>query len=166
MADPFAIIGLVDTAFGLGCKIYAFFSALKDAPKEIHRFHEELGVFNAVLEDVKQYVKVFTGSSFATEDGIKLKIIEMTLKQCEAEFRDIYDAIKTQDEKLSLSTLKKLGSSSSWVFDCDERERSTKRLSRARESLTIAFSSVNRSRESAKSGFESRTREDQESDSA
>ena len=49
MADPFAIIGVLDTAFGLGCKIYAFFSALSDAPREIRDFVEELGVLNSVF---------------------------------------------------------------------------------------------------------------------
>jgi hypothetical protein len=144
MPDPFAIIGLVDTAFGLGCNIYAFFSALKDAPKEINSFVEELGVCNSVLEEVRKYVKAFAASSFATGDALTLEIVEITLKQCESEFRDIHDAIKTQEEKLSLSTLRKLGSSASWVFDSDERDKSTQRLSRARAALEMALSSINR----------------------
>ena len=80
MPDPISIIGLADTAFGLGCKIYAFFSAMKDAPKEIRAFTEELRVFNAVLEEVKGYIKAFTVSSFATEDALTLEIVEITLK--------------------------------------------------------------------------------------
>ena len=96
MADPFAIIGLVDTVFGLGCNIYAFFSSLKDAPKEIRNFVEELEVFKSVLEEVRKYVKAFTVSSFVTEDALTLDIVEIALKQCEFEFQDIHDAIKIQ----------------------------------------------------------------------
>ncbi|KAF2100603.1 hypothetical protein NA57DRAFT_74205 [Rhizodiscina lignyota] len=139
MADPFSIIGLVDTAFGLGCNIYAFFSALSDAPSEIHSFAEELGVFNSVLQEVKDYVKVFKSSTFANQDELNLEIVGATLKQCNAEFSDIYDAIKDKEVKQSLSFLKRLGSSSSWVFDEDEREKSTQRLNRARQTLLLPY---------------------------
>lgn len=142
MPDPISIISLVDTAFGLGSKIYTFFSAMKDAPKEIHSFAEELGIFNAVLEEVRKYIKAFTRSSFALEDALTLEIVEITLKQTETEFQDIYDAIKKQDGKLSYSILKKLGSSSAWVFDRDEREKSTQRITRARANLETALSSM------------------------
>ena len=142
MPDPISIIGLADTAFGLGCKIYAFFSAMKDAPKEIRAFTEELRVFNAVLEEVKGYIKAFTVSSFATEDALTLEIVEITLKQSETEFQDIYNAIKAQDEKLSYSILTKLGSSSAWVFNSGERDKSTQRISRARANLETALYSM------------------------
>jgi hypothetical protein len=144
MPDPFAIIGLVDTAFGLGCKIYAFLSALKDAPKEIRSFVEEIRVFNSVLEEVKKYVKAFTASSFVTEDALKLEIVEIALKQCESEFRDIQDAIKPREESPSLSPLRKFGSSSSWIFDSVGRDKSTFRMSRARAALETALTTINR----------------------
>jgi hypothetical protein len=110
--------------------------------KSWYSFAEELGVFNAVLEEVKKYIKAFTVSSFATEDALTLEIVEITLKQCETEFQDIHDAIKIQDEKLSYSMLKKLGSSSAWVFNSDERDKSTQRLSRARANLETALHST------------------------
>jgi hypothetical protein len=94
------------------------------------------------LEEVKKYIKAFTVSSFATEDALTLEIVEITLKQCETEFQDIHDAIKIQDEKLSYSMLKKLGSSSAWVFNSDERDKSTQRLSRARANLETALHST------------------------
>ena len=144
MPDPLAIISLVDTAFGLGCDIYNFFSELKDAPKEIHRYIKELGVFNLVLKEIAKSVAVFAGSSFVTEDALTLEIVEITLKQCESEFRDIHDAIRTQKKALLLSVFRRLASSSCWVFDSDERDKSTQRLSRARAALELALSTVNR----------------------
>jgi hypothetical protein len=142
MVDPFEIIGLVDTVFGWGCKIYAFFSALKDAPTEIRSFTEELRTFNSVLQEVKDYVKAFNSSIFVTYDEVNLEIIGVTLKQCNAEFWDIYDTIKDKKANQSLSVLRKLGSSSSWVFDTDERERSIRRLGQARETLILAISTI------------------------
>ena len=144
MPDPLAIIGLVDTAIRLGCDIYNFFSDLKDAANEIHGYVKELGVFNLVLKEVGNYVTAFTVSSFVTEDAITLEIVEITLKQCESEFRDIHDAIRTQRKGLSLPILRKLGSSSCWVFDSGERDKSTQRLSRARAALEMALSTINR----------------------
>lgn len=142
MPDSIPIIDLVNAAFGLGCKICAFLSAMKDAPKEIRNFAEELGVFNSVLEDVKKYIEALAGSSFVTEDALKLEIVEITLRQCETEFQDIYDAIKKQNQELSYSTLAKLGTSSAWFFDSDERDKSIQRIIRARANLETALSNM------------------------
>ncbi|KAF2971992.1 hypothetical protein GQX73_g1638 [Xylaria multiplex] len=140
MADPFAIISLVDTVFGLGCKVYDFFSAVKDAPLEIRSFANELSVFNSVLQEVKEYVKAFRTSGFSTRDELNLELVGVTLKQCNAELWDIYDAVKDKDAKQSLSFLTRLGSSSSWVFNKEERVKSTERLNRARDTLTVVIS--------------------------
>jgi hypothetical protein len=43
---------------------------------------------------------------------------------------------------LSYSMLKKLGSSSAWDFNSDERDKSTQRLSRARANLETALHST------------------------
>jgi hypothetical protein len=78
MPDPFAIISLVDTAFGLGCKIYAFFSALKDAPKEIHSFVEEVRVFDSVLEEVNETIYACEREyELYTKDRIKDLILKL-----------------------------------------------------------------------------------------
>lgn len=140
MADPFAILSLVDTVFGLGCKVYEFFSAVRDAPLEIQSFVNELSTLNSVLQEVKDYVKASITSAFSTREEINLELVGVTLKQCNVELRDIYDAVSDKDAKLSLSFLKKMKSSSSWVLDSDEREKSTQRLSRARDTLALAIS--------------------------
>ncbi|KAL9096699.1 MAG: hypothetical protein Q9165_001187 [Trypethelium subeluteriae] len=113
---------------------------MKDAPIELRSFANELSVFNSVLQEVKEYVKAFRTSGFSTRDELNLELVGVTLKQCNAELWDIYDAIKDKDAKQSLSFLRRLGSSSSWVFDRDERVKSTERLNRARDTLTVAIS--------------------------
>lgn len=75
-------------------------------------------------------------------DSLDLEIAGITLKQCNEEFRDIYDAIKDRDPNMSLSVLKKVKSSTAWVFHRDEREKSTQRLSRARATLPLAISTL------------------------
>lgn len=140
MADPFAILSLVDTVFGLGCKVYEFFSAVQDAPLEIRSFANELFVLNSVLKEVKGYLKAFRTSSLSARDELHLDLVGVTLKQCNAELWDIYDAVKEKDSKQRLPLSKRLGSSSSWVLDRDERIKSTERLSRARDTLAIQTS--------------------------
>lgn len=144
MGDPVAIISLVDVVFRWGSKIYDFFSALDNASAEIKSFVQELETFNAVLREVKEYINVFNTSTLAPPDDVNLDIVGVTLEQCNVEFRDIYDTIKDKNPHQYHSIFRKFKDSSSWVFDADERERSTQRLSRARETLALAMSTISR----------------------
>jgi len=139
MADPFAIISLVDTVFGLGCKVYEFVSAVKDAPLEIRNFANELSVLNSVLKEVKEYVKAFRTSTLSTQNKMDLEIVGIALKQCNVELWNLYTAVKDLDADQRSSFPKRLGSSSSWVFNSEERTKSIEMLILARGSLGIAI---------------------------
>lgn len=116
MADPFAIIALADTVFGLSCKLYAFFSAVHDAPEEITSLCSELQQLQMIFPAVKSYASELSISPTILQDGISQPMIACALQACESEFCALWKVVEKFDLKLSLSTPVRLLNKMAWVF--------------------------------------------------
>ena len=84
--DPGTILELTCSVLELSQKLYKFFKAIHDAPEEIREYLSAFESARRVFVDIQEYVEMYQMSAFAMEDGIRLRVIEPALKDCELEF--------------------------------------------------------------------------------
>ncbi|MCJ1251270.1 hypothetical protein MMC30_008501 [Trapelia coarctata] len=108
MADPLSvtasvagIVSLADILLRTGKEVYAFFSAVKEASKNIQSMLVELQQFDGILISIKKNADSFNNSLFTTDDGHSASGLLTDLQYCEAEFKIQQSTTKTH-EKLSI----------------------------------------------------------------
>ena len=80
MTDSFSTIGLGDTSLTIDCKMYAFFSALADAPEDINGLLAELQWLNAMLDEFRMYTTAYHQPPFSFNDDYKRSLVFATLE--------------------------------------------------------------------------------------
>jgi hypothetical protein len=69
-----------------------------------------------------------------------MSLIQVTVEQCESEFKDIQVAVQKLDPAQGLNFFRTLANKSSWVFSRDEIEKLTKRFERSHQILLMSLS--------------------------
>ncbi len=91
MADPFSVtagaVSLADVLWRTSKELCAFFSALKNASKNVQSVWRELQDLEGILLSINNHAESYDKSLFSTEDGLSASGLWTALKQCEKEFK-------------------------------------------------------------------------------
>ena len=136
--DPISILELTDTVLTLSQKLYKFFKAIHDASQHIREYLSILETVRCVFVDIKEYVEMHQLSPFAMEDGMQLRVIEPTLKDCELEFSLQLSYIENLQPKESFSVFTKSKKQAQWVLGKETIEGLTKKLEKLQHLLSLA----------------------------
>ena len=136
--DPVTILELTCSVLALSLKIYKFFRAIHDAPEEIREYLSALETTRRVFMDIQEYVEMHQMSAFALEDGMRLRVIEPALKDCELEFSlqlSFVESLQPEQRSSLFARSKKQGQ---WVLNKDTIEGLTKKLEKLQRLLSLA----------------------------
>ena len=136
--DPVTILELTGTVLALSQKIYKFFKAIHDAPEEIRDYLSALETTRHVFIGIQEYVEMHQMSSFAVEDGMRLRVIEPALKDCELEFSLQLSFVESLQPEQGSSIFARSQKQGQWVLNKDTIEGSTKKLEKMQQLLSLA----------------------------
>lgn len=148
-ANIAGVIGLVDFICRSGKALYAFLSAVKDAPREIAALQEELSSIENILLIIRDYCseKSQLFSSDQDAEPILSGEVATTLQALQFEYSKLWNAAgDTWDYQSGKPgrQLRVLRKRLRWVFDEKKVSRSCQRLERLKMSLSICFSALGR----------------------
>jgi hypothetical protein len=138
MADPFAIIGLVDTAFSTCLALYEFFSAVAEAPDDIKHLVRQLGEFKHLFPLIRDYAHGISQAPRSEGHLLAQDALFPMLQCCATDFDTVYAVIKDHSPE-NLSGWRRLGKKISWVLEKDQIQDLTKRLEIAKTNLSLAL---------------------------
>ena len=136
--DPVTILELTCSVLALSLKIYKFSKAIHDAPEEIREYLSALETTRRVFMDIQEYMEMHQMSAFALEDGMRLRVIELALKDCELEFSlqlSFIESLQPEQRSSHFARSKKQGQ---WVLKKDTIEGLTKKLEKLQRLLSLA----------------------------
>lgn len=136
--DPVSIFELTCTVLELSQKLYKFFEAIHDAPEEIRGYLTALEAVRRVFVDIQEYVEMYQLSAFAIEDGMRLKVIELALNDCEQEFALQLSLIEDSRPENASSFFAKAKRKVQWVFKKEIIEGLAKKLEKLQSLLSLA----------------------------
>jgi len=147
MADPLSvtasvagIVSLADVLLRTGKEVYAFFSAVKEASKNVQSMLAELQQFDGILISIKKNADSFNNSLFATDDGHSALGLLTNLQYCEAEFKVLKDLVAESKRNQGLGLVEKLASKVQWVFDEKKIAQCCQRLEKVKLLLNTVLS--------------------------
>ena len=136
--DPITILELTGTVLALSQKLYKFFKAIHDAPEEIRDYLSALETTRRVFVDIQEYVEMYQMSAFAVEDGMRLRVIEPALKDCELEFSLQLSYVESLQPEQRSSLFVRSKKQGQWVLNKDTIEGLTKKLEKLQRVLSLA----------------------------
>lgn len=136
--EPCSILELSNTVLTLSMKLYRFFKAVHDAPEEVHEYLSVLESIRYVFQDVKEYAEAHIRSAFFEHDGMRLTIVEATLRDCELEFALQLSYVEDLDPATTSSLFRARGRKTKWVLRKETLEGFTKKLETLQSLLSIA----------------------------
>jgi hypothetical protein len=153
MADPFSmtagVVSLADVVWRTSKELYAFFSAVKDASKDVQSMVIELQQFNDILTSIKAYADSFNSSAFATNDGLSASGLLANLQYCSGEFKVLKGIVEESRRCQGQGPVKKFASKVKWVFDEKKIAQSQRRLKMVKDSLNTVLSLAGRNENGA-----------------
>ncbi|MCJ1246656.1 hypothetical protein MMC30_003865 [Trapelia coarctata] len=151
MADPLSvaasvagIVSLADVLWRTSRDLYGFFSAVKDASKNVQSMLLELQQFEGILTSIKNNTFSFNGSQFVTNDGLSGSGLLTNLKYCSAEFKVLKDIVEDSRRNQGQGPVKKLASQVKWVFDEKKIAQCCQRLEKVKLLLNTVLSLAGR----------------------
>ncbi|MCJ1382294.1 hypothetical protein MMC17_005407 [Xylographa soralifera] len=149
MADPVstvanvsAMLSLVDVVCRAGKELFMFFTAIKDASKDIRKVAEELQQFVALLTIVQATVEQRETSNFTNGSEPSLSAIVEALKGCQSELIELSLFVDKLRPNLQHGKAIKLASKVRWVMDEKRVIQSCQRLERRKLTLITALSVI------------------------
>lgn len=139
MADPFAIIGLVDTIAGWSLQIYNFLSAVSDAPSEITSLLAEIRTLQGIFPLVRNIADEVSTSSLLTVDLRWLPMLSSILEECRAEFKKLLTFVVNSKQDRHVHSWERLYRRCVWVLSGDAIMQSVARLERFKASLSLVL---------------------------
>lgn len=136
--DPVSIFELTCTVLELSQKLYKFFNAIRDAPEEIRGYLSALEAIRRVFVDIQEYVEMYQLSAFVMEDGVRLRVIELALNDCEQEFALQLSFIEDSRPENASSFFAKAKKKVQWVFKKEIIEGLTRKLEKLQSLLSLA----------------------------
>ena len=115
--DPVSVLELTCSVLALSQKLYKNFKAIHDAPEEIREYLSALETVRRVFADIQEYVGMYQMSAFAVEDGMRLRIIEPALKDCELEFSLQLSFVESLQPEQRSSLFAKSKKQGQWVLN-------------------------------------------------
>jgi len=151
MADPLSvtasvagIVSLADVLWRTSKELYEFFSAVRNAPKDVQSMLLELQHFDGILTSINSHAESYAKSSFCTEDGLSVFGLWTALKDCEKEFKNLWEIVEKSRPHQGLGPVEKLVSKFKWVFDEKKIAQSQRRLKTVKDSLNTVLSLAGR----------------------
>lgn len=136
--DPGTILELTCSVLALSQKLYRFFKAIHDAPEEIREYLSALETTRRVFVDIQEYVEMYQMSAFAMEDGMRLRVIEPALKDCEQDFSLQLSFVESLQPEQCSSIFTRSKKQGQWVLNKDTIERLTRKLEKLQRLLSLA----------------------------
>ena len=136
--EPCSILELSSTVLKLSLKLYRFFKAIHDAPEEVHEYLSVFESIRVVFQDVKEYAEAHLRSAFFERDGIRLTVVEATLRDCELEFTVQLSYVEDLDPATASSFLKGTSRKTKWVLRKETLQGLTKKLEKLQHLLSLA----------------------------
>ena len=136
--EPCSILELSKTVLALSMKLYRFFKAVHNAPAEVHEYLSVLESIRCVFQDVKEYAEAHIRSAFFEHDGMRLTIVEATLRDCELEFALQLSYVEDLDPATAPFMFRARGRKTKWVLRKETMEGLTKKLGNLQSLLSIA----------------------------
>ena len=136
--DPVSILEFTCSVLALSQKLYKFFKAIHDAPEEIREYLSALETVRRVFVDIQEYVEMYQISAFAVEDGMRLRVIEPALKDCELEFSFQLSYVESLQPEQRSSIFTRSKKQGQWVLNKDTIKGLTKKLEKLQRLLSLA----------------------------
>ena len=137
--EPASILELTSTVLELSRKLYKFFKRFLDAPEEIQEYLAALEAVRHVFLDIQEYVEMYQLSAFFKEDGMRLRVIEPTLKDCELEFKLQLSFVESMQPEKASSFIAKSRNQATWVLKKETIEGLTRKLEKLQSLLGLAI---------------------------
>lgn len=137
--DPVTILELTGTVISLSIKVYDFFKAVHDAPDDIQEYLHVLEQTRGVFQDTQDYCRRYISSSFHTNDGMELSIVQRTLEDCKLEFALQLSFIESLDPSSVSSFFRKAVRKTKFVLSEEKIEAFTQKLEKAQGLLSVAI---------------------------
>jgi len=148
MADPFSVtasaVSLADALWRTSKELYGFFSAVKDASKDVRSMLLELQQFEDILTSIKNNAYSFNNSAFVTDDGLSASGLLTNLQYCSAEFKVLKDIVEDSRRNHGQGSVKKFASKFKWVFDEKKIAQCCQRLEKVKLLLNTVLSLAGR----------------------
>lgn len=148
MADPLSVtagaVSLADVVWRTSKELCAFFSALKNASKNVQSMWQELRDLEGILHSINNHAESYDKSLFSTEDGLSASGLWTALKQCEKEFKILRAIVDKSRPDQGFGPVEKLVSRVTWVFDEKKIAQSRRGLETVKDSLNMVLSLTGR----------------------
>ena len=136
--EPVSILELTTTVLELSWKLYKLFKSIHDAPDEIVEYLAVLEAVRRSFQDVQEYAEIYQRSSYVSEDGLRLKVVEQALKDCELEFALQLSLVESMKPISASSFFTKSSHKVKWVLKKETIEGLTRKLEKLQNLLGLA----------------------------
>ena len=139
-----AILGLADVLCRAGKELFIFFTAIKDASKDIRNVAEELQQFIALLASVKTAVEQREASALAKDDELSWSGVIKALKGCQIELSELSLFVAKSRPNQQFGKAMNFVHKVKWVLDEKKLIQSCQRLERRKLTLITALTVIGR----------------------
>lgn len=137
--EPASILELTSTVLKLSGKLYNIFKAFRDAPEESREYLTVLESVRRVFQNVQDYAGTYQRSAFFVQDGMRMKVVQSALKDCELEFTFQLSLVESMNPDTGTSLFTKSKDRAKWVFKKENIEGLTRKLEKLQGLLSLAM---------------------------